>query len=138
MDFAPDPRSAELDAVLARFLTERVLPAEPVLEAELAAEPGRWGPTPVIGALQAEARSLGLWNLFLPPNPLGLGAGLTNLQYAPLAERSGRSPRLAPVAMNCAAPDTGNMELLDALRHGCAARAWLGRCSRAPSVPPSA
>ncbi|HEY8319360.1 MAG TPA: acyl-CoA dehydrogenase family protein [Amnibacterium sp.] len=112
MDFAPDPRSAELDAVLATFLADRVLPAEPVLQAELAADPDRWGPTPVIAALQAEARALGLSNLFLPPNPLGLGAGLTNLQYAPLAERSGRSPRLAPVAMNCAAPGTGNMELL--------------------------
>jgi acyl-CoA dehydrogenase len=112
VDFAPDPRSAELDAVLATFLADRVLPAEPVLQAELAADPDRWGPTPVIAALQAEARALGLSNLFLPPNPLGLGAGLTNLQYAPLAERSGRSPRLAPVAMNCAAPGTGNMELL--------------------------
>jgi acyl-CoA dehydrogenase len=125
MDFAPDPRSAELDAALAAFLAERVLPAEPVLEAELAADPSRWGPTPVIRALQAEARSRGLWNLFLPPNPLGAGAGLTNLQYAPLAERSGRSPRLAPVAMNCAAPDTGNMELLVHFGTEAQRRTWL-------------
>ena len=126
MDFAPDPVAAELDGRLAGFLAERVLPAEPVLEAELAAEPDRWGPTPVIRSLQEEARALGLWNLFLPPNPLGLGAGLTNLQYAPLAERSGRSPRLAPAAMNCAAPDTGNMELLAHFGTDEQRERWLG------------
>ncbi|MGN6741760.1 MAG: acyl-CoA dehydrogenase family protein, partial [Amnibacterium sp.] len=125
MDFAHDARTAELDAALAAFLEERVLPAEAVLEAELAADPLRWGPTPVLRGLQAEARSRGLWNLFLPPNPLGLGAGLTNLQYAPLAERSGRSPRLAPAAMNCAAPDTGNMELLVHFGTEAQRRTWL-------------
>ncbi|MCU1475025.1 acyl-CoA dehydrogenase family protein [Amnibacterium sp.] len=126
MDFAPDPRSAALDAELSSFLSDHVLPAEPVLEAELAAEPDRWGPTPVIGTLQAAARERGLWNLFLPPNPLGLGAGLTNLQYAPLAERTGRSPRLAPVAINCAAPDTGNMELLIHSGSDAQRDRWLG------------
>ena len=60
--------------------------------------------------LKAEARHRGLWNLFLPHSPLG--AGLSNVQYAPLAEITGRSPLIAPEALNCAAPDTGNMELL--------------------------
>ena len=64
----------------------------------------------MIAELKAEARSRGLWNLFLAHHPEG--AGLTNLQYAPLAEITGRSPALAPEALNCAAPDTGNMELL--------------------------
>ncbi len=68
----------------------------------------------VIARLQGAARDLGLWNLFLPGggDGHGRGAGLTNLQYAPLAELTGRSIRLAPAALNCAAPDTGNMELL--------------------------
>ena len=64
----------------------------------------------MIGDLKAEARGRGLWNLFLAHHPEG--AGLTNLQYAPLAEITGRSPALAPEALNCAAPDTGNMEVL--------------------------
>jgi uncharacterized protein (DUF427 family) len=70
----------------------------------------------VIEDLKAEARKRGLWNLFLPVKgglPGNEGAGLTNLQYAPLAEIAGRSPHLAPEALNCAAPDTGNMEILN-------------------------
>src|SRR5690606_8264770 len=69
-----------------------------------------WAEPPIIAELQREARQRGLWNLFLPRYEGG--AGLTNLQYAPLAELMGRSPELAPRAFNCAAPDTGNMELL--------------------------
>ena len=64
----------------------------------------------MVEELKAEARRQGLWNLFLPDAEHG--AGLTNLQYAPLAEITGRSPHLAPTALNCAAPDTGNMEVL--------------------------
>ncbi|WP_019180021.1 acyl-CoA dehydrogenase family protein [Microbacterium yannicii] len=98
-----------------------MLPAEPVLEEQLAATPGEWGVRPVVRALQESARAQGLWNLFLPggehstDNPAAGngGAGLTNLQYAPVAEVTGWSPRLAPAAFNCAAPDTGNMEVLN-------------------------
>ncbi|HEU5129072.1 MAG TPA: acyl-CoA dehydrogenase family protein [Glycomyces sp.] len=109
MDFAPDPVTAAKTKEVRDFLDEAVIPAEPVLAAEVEATPGDWSPRPVVRALQREARERGLWNLFLPGER---GGGLTNLQYAPVAELSGRSPRLAPVAMNCAAPDTGNMELL--------------------------
>ncbi|TPX03304.1 acyl-CoA dehydrogenase [Schumannella luteola] len=92
------------------FLDEVVIPAEPALDEQLEATPGVWSFRPVVGELRAEARARGLWNLFLP----GHDGGLSNLDYAPIAELSGWSPRLAPVAMNCAAPDTGNMELLHA------------------------
>ncbi|CCH76840.1 putative acyl-CoA dehydrogenase [Nostocoides japonicum T1-X7] len=109
MDFAPDTRTTELVERLTAFMEERVYPAESRYEEELAAAPDAWCPPPVVEELKAEARSRGLWNLFLPGEE---GAGLTNLQYAPLAEITGRSIHLAPVATNCAAPDTGNMEVL--------------------------
>lgn len=109
MDFAHDERTRDLCRRTRAFLDEHVLPAEPVLDAQVAATPDAWGPRPVVRELQEVARAQGLWNLFLP-GPRG--AGLTNLQYAPVAEILGRSPRLGPVATNCAAPDTGNAELL--------------------------
>ncbi|MBO3101604.1 acyl-CoA dehydrogenase family protein [Cellulomonas fengjieae] len=105
MDFAPDAVTVEYTGRAQRFLDELVYPAEAVLEEQLAATPHEWGARPVVRELQAAASERGLWNLFLP-------GVLTTLQYAPVAELTGRSPRLAPVAMNCAAPDTGNMELL--------------------------
>ncbi|MCX2181949.1 acyl-CoA dehydrogenase family protein [Streptomyces sp. SKN60] len=110
MDFSHDARTEELREQLLLFMDECVHPAEPVLEAQLA-DPTRqpWSIPPIVAALQSEARRRGLWNLFLPGEH---GAGLTNLQYAPLAEITGRSIQLAPPALNCAAPDTGNMELL--------------------------
>ncbi len=110
MDFAYDRRTLELRERLLEFMEQHVHPAEPVLVAQLA-DPGRpvWEIPAVIADLRVEARKQGLWNLFLPGEH---GAGLTNLQYAPLAEITGRSPHLAPPALNCAAPDTGNMELL--------------------------
>ncbi|MFF2145941.1 acyl-CoA dehydrogenase family protein [Kitasatospora sp. NPDC058190] len=110
MDFAYDARTNELREQLLAFMDEHVYPAEPVL-AEQLADPARgaWVVPPVIADLKAAARKQGLWNLFIPGEH---GAGLTNLQYAPLAEITGRSPQLAPAALNCAAPDTGNMELL--------------------------
>ncbi|MFD7311425.1 acyl-CoA dehydrogenase family protein [Promicromonospora sp. NPDC059942] len=114
MDLAPDATTREITGRVRDFLTGDVLPAEPVLAAQLAATPDDWSFRPVVRDLQAAARERGLWNLFLPPgSPAGPGSGgLTNLQYAPVAELTGYSPKLAPVVMNCAAPDTGNMELL--------------------------
>ncbi|MBD5785211.1 acyl-CoA dehydrogenase family protein [Cellulosimicrobium terreum] len=109
MDFSLDATTRDVLERAQVFLTERVLPAEPVLAEQVDATPDVWSFRPVVHELQAEARERGLWNLFLPGPD---GGGLTTLQYAPVAELTGRSPRLAPVAMNCAAPDTGNMELL--------------------------
>jgi acyl-CoA dehydrogenase len=109
MDFAFDAETDELRSRLQAFMDEHVYPAEPVFEQQLAEREDPWSGVPVVEELKAEARSRGLWNLFLPGEH---GAGLTNLQYAPLAEISGRSPQLAPTALNCAAPDTGNMEVL--------------------------
>jgi acyl-CoA dehydrogenase len=110
MDFAYDERTEELLGRLTAFMDSDVYPAESVLASQAADPAYAWQAPPVVGELKAKARSLGLWNLFLPDKRYG--AGLTNLQYAPLAEVLGRSPVLAPAATNCAAPDTGNMELL--------------------------
>ncbi|MBQ1057009.1 acyl-CoA dehydrogenase family protein [Micromonospora sp. C32] len=110
MEFAYDDRTLELRQRLEAFLTECVYPAEPVHHEQVAAAGDPWARPPVMAELKAQARERGLWNLFLPD--ARYGAGLTNLQYAPLAELTGRSPHLAPEALNCAAPDTGNMELL--------------------------
>ena len=113
MDFAPDARTEELRERLLTFMDTHVYPAEKVFAEQVAegAAAGRaWERPPIIDELKAEARSRGLWNLFLARHPEG--AGLSNLQYAPLAEITGHSPAIAPEALNCAAPDTGNMELL--------------------------
>jgi len=93
------------------FLDEVIYPAEPTFHAQVDAQAltNPWGRPPIMAELKAQARQRGLWNLFLPGAEHG--AGLSNLEYAPLAELSGRSPLLAPEAMNCAAPDTGNMEV---------------------------
>jgi acyl-CoA dehydrogenase len=114
MDFAYDARTEELRGELLGFMEEHVHPAEPVFHEQLEGLEDRWAwsTVPVLQDLRAEARKRGLWNLFLPREHGGLGAGLTNLQYAPLAEITGHSPHLAPAALNCAAPDTGNMEVL--------------------------
>ena len=109
MDFAPDATTTDYVERLTAFMDEHVYPAEAVYTEQVAAAPDVWAPPPVVEELKTEARSRGLWNLFLPGEE---GAGLTNLQYAPLAEITGRSLHLAPVATNCAAPDTGNMEVL--------------------------
>ena len=144
MDFAYDDRTQDLRERLLAFMDEYVYPAEPVAreQAEAAIKAGRpWERLPVTAELKAEARRRGLWNLFLTgksaeavrkweaasgttesrlPDP-----PLSNLQYAPLAEITGWSPALAPEALNCAAPDTGNMEVLAEFGSPEQAERWL-------------
>ena len=111
MEFGFDDVTLKLRDNLLAFMDEKIYPAEPVFAEQLAAQsdPWAWSQVPILAELRGEARDRGLWNLFLPGEH---GAGLTNLQYAPLAEITGRSGAIAPEALNCAAPDTGNMELL--------------------------
>jgi acyl-CoA dehydrogenase len=116
MDFGFDAKTEDYRKRLFAFMDEHVYPAESAVEAY------GWEPPPVIEELKAIAKSEGLWNLFLPGTH---GAGLTNLQYAPLAEITGRSPTLAPAALNCAAPDTGNMEVLAEFGSDDQKRQWL-------------
>jgi acyl-CoA dehydrogenase len=112
MDFGYDATTQDYRERLLAFMDAHVYPRE----AEFYATVGRqgdywaWSRDPILRDLQGKARAEGLWNLFMPTEPFG--AGLTNLQYAPLAEIMGRSPGLAPAVFNCAAPDTGNMEVL--------------------------
>ncbi|MFC4122554.1 acyl-CoA dehydrogenase family protein [Nonomuraea zeae] len=120
MDFAFDTVTEDLRERLLRFMDECVYPAEPAFEEQVATS--GWGPPPLMADLKDEARKRGLWNLFLPGEH---GAGLTNLQYAPLAEIMGRSPALAPTATNCAAPDTGNMEVLAMFGNEWQRKEWL-------------
>jgi acyl-CoA dehydrogenase len=110
VDFGFDQTTIDYRDRLLEFMESHVHPAEPVYAAQAAAREDPWSTPPIMRDLQAEARARGLWNLFLPHSPYG--GGLTNLQYAPLAEITGWSPQIAPLALNCAAPDTGNMEIL--------------------------
>ncbi|MEQ3550357.1 acyl-CoA dehydrogenase family protein [Pseudonocardia nematodicida] len=110
MDFAPSAVATDYTTRMRAFLDERVLPAEAEYDAFRAARrgtPQEWDLPPVVERLKAEARERGLWNLFLPAV-----SGLTNVDYAAVAEVSGWSPVIAPEAINCQAPDTGNMETL--------------------------
>jgi acyl-CoA dehydrogenase len=123
MEFAFDAKTEELRGRLNEFMEQHVYPAEHVFEEQVAALDDPWDRPPILERLKSEARRRGLWNLFLPHSPHG--AGLTNLQYAPLAEITGRSPMIAPEAVNCAAPDTGNMELLSLFGTEQQKRMWL-------------
>jgi acyl-CoA dehydrogenase len=109
MDFAFSPRSLELQERLRDFVDTHVDPAGPVYQEQVAASGNPHFHPPVMEELKAEARKRGLWNLFLPNEKWG--AGLSNLDYAPLCELMGKS-LLTAEATNCAAPDTGNMEIL--------------------------
>ncbi len=113
-------RAKDLHARLAHFMETEVLPAEASFHASL--REARWQIPPVMEELKTKARLVGLWNLFLPEHEGG--AGLTNLEYAPMAELMGQLP-FAPEVFNCAAPDTGNMEVL--ARYGTPAQKerWL-------------
>ncbi len=124
MDFAYDARTEELRGTMLEFMDSHVYPAEPIFDEQLEQLQDRWAwdSVPIIGELRVEARRRGLWNLFLPGEE---GGGLTNLQYAALAEISGRSGHLAPPAMNCSAPDTGNMEVLSLFGTDEQKKQWL-------------
>jgi len=111
VDFELSPTAAELKERLLDFMDQHVYPAEPVYEEQMASSGDPHFHPPVMEELKEEARRRGLWNLFLP-HATEWGGGLSNLDYAPLAEITGRSPHLAPEALNCNAPDTGNMEIL--------------------------
>ena len=128
MDFSLSPRAADLTGRVRAFVTDEIEPIEAEAHARITRlrESGgdSWTPDPVIAELQAKARAQGLWNLFLPAAHAGRyasdfgtdgGEGLSNVDYAPVAEAMGRS-FLAPLVFNSNAPDTGNMEVL--LKYG--------------------
>jgi acyl-CoA dehydrogenase len=122
MNFDYSPKVQELRARLSEFLAEHIYPNESVYFDSLNAGDSRWIIPPIMDELKAQAQKFGLWNLFLPES--SYGAGLSNLEYAPLAEIMGRS-LIASEAFNCSAPDTGNMEVLS--RYGSEAQQdkWL-------------
>ncbi|WP_156839513.1 acyl-CoA dehydrogenase family protein [Novosphingobium aquimarinum] len=105
----PSPRTTELLERLRAFMAEHVYPQEALYYRQVA-DGDRWATVPLVKELQPKAREAGLWNLFLPES--GHGAGLSNLDYAPLCEEMGRV-HWSPQVFNCAAPDTGNMETLE-------------------------
>ncbi|HEY8057232.1 MAG TPA: acyl-CoA dehydrogenase family protein, partial [Acidimicrobiales bacterium] len=123
MDFEPSDKCRELSERLESFMVEQVLPAEPVYAEQMAASGDGHHHPQVMEDLKAEARARGLWNLFLP-HATEWTEGLSNLDYAPLAEITGRSG-LAPEALNCAAPDTGNMEVLAMFGTDAQKEQWL-------------
>jgi acyl-CoA dehydrogenase len=123
MDFALSPRAEELRKRLEAFMDESVYPDEALYHQQIAESGDPHLHAPILDELKAEARERGLWNLFLP-HATEWTEGLSNLDYAPLAEITGRS-HLAPEALNCAAPDTGNMELLTMFATDAQKERWL-------------
>src|SRR5215217_7799973 len=117
MQFSYSDKVIDLQKRVTAFMDEHVYPAEEAFEAEMdaARKSGNpWVPTRTVEALKEKARAAGLWNLFLPESDYG--AGLTNVEYAPLCEIMGRAAPFGPEVFNCSAPDTGNMEVL--VRYG--------------------
>lgn len=111
MDFSYSPKVQELRSKLTKFMETYVYPSERIYEEQLNAQESRWSDVPpIMEELKQKAKQANLWNLFLPESDLG--AGLTNLEYAPLCEIMGRS-MIGPEVFNCSAPDTGNMEVLE-------------------------
>jgi acyl-CoA dehydrogenase len=121
MQFKFSDRAKDLYARALDFAQKEVAEAEKVFEAQVA-EGDRWQPVPVVEELKKKARAKGLWNLFLPDSERG--GGLTNLEYAPIAEITGYYPLLSE-AMNCSAPDTGNMEVLERFGSPAIKDKWL-------------
>ena len=122
MAFEQSARSLDLQQRLTAFMVEHVYPNESTFQRQIA-DGDRWQPTAIVEELKPKARAAGLWNLFLPESEYG--AGLTNVEYAPLCEIMGRVPGMGPEVFNCSAPDTGNMEVL--VRYGTDAQRaqWL-------------
>ncbi|HVF27260.1 MAG TPA: acyl-CoA dehydrogenase family protein, partial [Pyrinomonadaceae bacterium] len=113
LGFHVSSRAREIYQRLRAFIDAHVYPNEKLFQEQIN-QGERWRPVPLMEELKAKARAEGLWNLFLPESDYG--AGLTNLEYAPMAELMGRSAGFAPEIFNCSAPDTGNMEVL--VRYG--------------------
>src|SRR5690625_1207459 len=127
MIFAESNKVKEMSRKLETFMEENIYPNEKVYEEQLEKQNNRWEDVPpIIEELKKKAKKEGLWNLFLPDEEYG--AGLTNLEYAPLCEIMGRSP-IAPETFNCNAPDTGNMELLARYGSEEQKKEWLDRKS---------
>jgi acyl-CoA dehydrogenase len=125
MDFDYSPKVRDLQKRLNAFMDEHIYPNEEVFDQEVAANRAAgnpWVPTAIIEQLKDKARAADLWNLFLPQSERG--AGLTNLEYAPLCEIMGRS-HIAPEAFNCNAPDTGNMETIERYGNDVQRKEWL-------------
>ena len=121
MDFAYSPKVQELRERVTAFMDTHVYPNEAVFEQQVN-EGDRWQPTAIMEELKNKAKAEGLWNLFLPESELG--AGLTNMEYAPLAEIMGRS-LMGSEPFNCSAPDTGNMETLVRYANEAQKKQWL-------------
>jgi acyl-CoA dehydrogenase len=137
MDFEHSAKVKALIEKLEAFMDEHIYPNEKAHN-DWVNDPARlWQPWPKVEELKAKAKAAGLWNLFLPHEYGKFSPGLTNLEYAPLAEIMGRSPWSSEV-FNCAAPDTGNMEVLAGLRlrPSSSASGWC-RCWTARSAPPT-
>ena len=125
MDFDYSPKVRDLQKRLTAFMDEHIYPNEEVFDKEVEANRAKgnpWVPTAIIEQLKDRARAAGLWNLFLPQSERG--AGLSNLEYAPLCEIMGRS-HIAPEAFNCNAPDTGNMETIERYGNDAQRQEWL-------------
>jgi acyl-CoA dehydrogenase len=122
MEFEFSEKVLALRARVQAFMDEHVYPNEAVFNEQLGGAADRWQPVPIVQALKVEARKAGLWNLFLARSHRG--AGLTNLEYAPLAEIMGRV-QWAPEVFNCSAPDTGNMETIELYGTDAQKERWL-------------
>jgi len=125
MEFAYSDKVKTLQARVGEFVEEHVYPNEATFFAEVEAnrkQGNPWVATKIMEELKEKARAAGLWNLFLPES--SHGAGLTNLEYAPLCEIMGRSP-LSPEVFNCSAPDTGNMETIERYGNEAQKKQWL-------------
>ena len=122
MDFEHTQKTADLLAQLNAFMEEHIYPHQDTYREQVAAMCDDWQPVPIIEALKPKARAAGLWNLFLPDSTRG--AGLSNLEYAPLCETMGRVLWSAEV-FNCSAPDTGNMETLERYGSDAQKQRWL-------------